>query len=108
MTLVVSNGPEQIRVPDVRNLPEGEAANALGQAGFRTASRPDSSLNVPAGRVIDTEPAARSSLNRGDTVTLIVSTGSPVTTATAPPTSAPFFTIFPTTTIPPATTTTTP
>ena len=108
VTLVVSNGPEQIRVPDVRNLPEGEAANSLGQAGFRTASRPDASLNVPAGRVIDTEPAGRTSLNRGDTVTLIVSTGSPVTTVTAPPTSAPFFTIFPTTTVPPPTTTTTP
>ncbi|MEA2702762.1 MAG: eukaryotic-like serine/threonine-protein kinase [Actinomycetota bacterium] len=107
VTLVVSNGPEQIRVPEVRNLPEGEAANALGQAGFRTASRTDASLNVPAGRVIDTEPAARTPLNRGDTVTLIVSSGSPVTTVTAPPTSAPFFTIFPTTTTPPATTSTT-
>jgi serine/threonine-protein kinase len=106
VTLVVSNGPEQIRVPDVRNLQEGEAANTLGQAGFRTASRTESSFNVPAGRVIDTEPPARASLNRGDTVTLIVSSGSPVTTATAPPTSAPFFTIFPTTTVAPATTTT--
>ena len=108
VTLVVSNGPEQIRVPDVRNLPEGEAANSLGQAGFRTATRLDASLTVPAGRVIDTEPPGRTSLNRGDTVTLIVSTGSPVTTVTAPPTSAPFFTIFPTTTVPPPTTTTPP
>ena len=107
VTLVVSNGPEQIRVPEVANLPEGDAANALGQAGFRTASRPESSQTVPAGRVIDTEPPARTPLNRGDTVTLIVSTGSPATTVTTPPTSAPFFTIFPTTTTPPATTTTT-
>jgi eukaryotic-like serine/threonine-protein kinase len=107
VTLVVSNGPEQIRVPDVRNLPEAEAANNLGQAGFKTASRTEPSLSVPAGRVIDTEPPARTSLNRGDTVTLVVSSGSPNTTVTAPPTSAPFFTIFPTTTVPPPTTTTT-
>ena len=108
VTLVVSNGPEQIRVPDVRNLTEGEAANTLGQAGFKTATRIEASLSVPSGRVISTEPDARTPLNRGDTVTLVVSSGSPATTATSPPTTSSFFTtLFPTTTAPPATTTTT-
>jgi len=117
ITLTVSNGAEQVRVPEVRGKSEGEAANLLGQAGFKTQSRVEQSATVGAGLVIRTEPDFNTRLDKGETVTLIVSNGAPATTVapetTFPPipTTAPFITLFPTTTtttLPPTTTTTLP
>jgi serine/threonine-protein kinase len=113
VTLTVSNGAEQVRVPDVRGRPEGEAANVLGQAGFRTQTRVEASTTVDAGVVIRTEPDSQTRLDKGETVTLIVSSGSPATIpppeTTLPPvvTTSPPFTIFPTTTVTTAPVTTT-
>ncbi|HEX2048651.1 MAG TPA: Stk1 family PASTA domain-containing Ser/Thr kinase [Acidimicrobiales bacterium] len=105
VTLTASKGLEQIPVPNVRGRLEADAANLLGQTGFRTARRNESSSDFEAGTVIRTEPAAGTPLERNSTVTLIVSTGpAPTTTlapaTTAPPTSAtvPPITIFPSTT----------
>jgi eukaryotic-like serine/threonine-protein kinase len=115
ITLIVSNGPDQVRVPEVRGKPEGEAANLLGQAGFLTQTRVEQSATVPSGLVIRTEPDVGTRLDKGDTVTLVVSNGAPATTSpplptvTSPPTTGPLITIFPTTTTPttmPTTTTT--
>ncbi|MEA2687267.1 MAG: eukaryotic-like serine/threonine-protein kinase, partial [Actinomycetota bacterium] len=115
ITLIVSNGPEQVRVPEVRGRPADEAANLMGQAGFKTQTRTEQSTTVGSGLVIRTEPDAGSRLDKNETVTLVVSVGPPATTAVptteAPTTTAgPIITIFPpttTTTAPPATTTTT-
>ena len=112
ITLVVSNGPEQVRVPEVRGKPEGEAANLLGQSGFKTRTSTEQSTTVDAGLVIRTEPDPGTRLDKGETVTLVVSNGAPATTAppvvtTAPTTTGPIITIFPTiptTTVPPTTT----
>ena len=67
-----------------------------------------------AGLVIRTEPDAGTRLDKGETVTLVVSNGAPATTSPptteAPPTTnGPIITIFPTTvptTVPPTTSTT--
>ena len=105
ITLIVSNGQEQVRVPDVRGRPEGEAANLMGQAGFKTRTRVEQSETVDAGVVIRTEPDTGSRLDKGETVTLVVSNGAPATTlppeTTLPPvpTTGPFITLFPTTTV---------
>ncbi len=115
VTLTVSNGPEQVRVPEVRGKPEGEAANLLGQSGFKTKTSVEQSATVAAGLVIRTEPDAGTRLDKGETVTLVVSNGAPATTSPptteAPPTTnGPIITIFPTTvptTVPPTTTSTT-
>ncbi len=114
VTLNVSKGVEQIPVPNVRGRGANEAAILLGQAGFRTASRNESSNDFDAGEVIRTEPASGTPLERNSVVTLVVSTGpAPTTTrapVTAPPTTAiipPITIVPPTTTGPPATTTTT-
>ena len=80
ITLIVSNGQEQVRVPEVRGRPEGEAANLMGQAGFRTRTRVEQSETVDAGLVIRTEPDTGSRLDKGETVTLVVSNGAPATT----------------------------
>ncbi len=110
ITLVVSNGPEQVQVPEVRGRPEGEAANLLGQAGFKTRTSVEQSATVAAGLVIRTEPDPGTRLEKGETVTLVVSNGAPATTAPpttpAPPTtSGPVITL-PTSTAPATTTTT--
>ena len=102
ITLVVSNGPDQVRVPEVRGRPEGEAANLLGQSGFLTRTSVEQSATVGAGLVIRTEPDAGTRLDKGETVTLVVSNGAPATTSPpttdAPPTTnGPIITIFPTT-----------
>ena len=105
ITLIVSNGAEQVRVPEVRGRPEGEAANVMGQAGFKTQTRVEQSATVAAGIVIRTEPDTGARLDKGETVTLVVSNGAPATTlppdTTVPPTvtTDPPFTIFPTTTV---------
>ncbi|MDQ6727506.1 MAG: Stk1 family PASTA domain-containing Ser/Thr kinase [Actinomycetota bacterium] len=108
VTLTVSKGVEQITVPDVRNFREGDAANQLGQAGFRTASRNEGSDTTATGTVIRTEPAAGTALDRNATVTLVVSSGPAPTTTQAPvPTTTATTQPPPTTTVPPPTTTTT-
>jgi serine/threonine-protein kinase len=115
VTLTVSNGAEQVRVPDVRGRAEGDAANLMGQSGFKTTTSVEQSSTVAAGLVIRTEPDAGTRLDKGETVTLVVSNGAPATTSppvTAAPstTSGPVITLFPpptTTTLPPPTTTTT-
>ncbi len=117
VTLTVSKGVEQISVPDVRNFREGDAANQLGQAGFRTATRNEASDTTATGTVIRTEPAAGTALDRNATVTLVVSSGpaptttqAPVPTTTATTQPPPATTVVPpttTTTRPPTTTTTT-
>ena len=112
ITLVVSNGPEQVQVPEVRGRAEGEAANLLGQAGFKTRTSVEQSATVASGLVIRTEPDAGTRLEKGETVTLVVSNGAPATTAPpttpAPPTTnGPIITIFPTSSAPTTTPTTT-
>jgi eukaryotic-like serine/threonine-protein kinase len=117
VTVTVSKGVEQVAVPNVRGLTVNEAANLLGQAGFRTTSRNENSNDVDSGKIIRTEPGAGTPLERNSVVTLVVSSGpAPTTTqapVTAPPTTVvtiPPITIFPPTTAttrPPTTTSTT-
>ena len=116
ITLTISKGVEQIVVPNVRGLAASDAANRLGQAGFRTTQRTEFSSDFAQGEVIRTEPASGTPLDKNSVVTLIVSSGpaptttqAPATTVTSPPTTFPPITIFPTSTSTtrPATTTTT-
>ncbi|HEX3622847.1 MAG TPA: Stk1 family PASTA domain-containing Ser/Thr kinase [Acidimicrobiales bacterium] len=108
VTLTVSKGPEQIVVPALRGRSQSDAANQLGQMGFRTVTRTEASSDVDPGDVIRTEPAAGTPLDRNSTVTLVVSSGPAPTTTLAPVTTVPVTTTpFPTTTTVPATTTST-
>ncbi len=115
VTLTASKGVEQILVPNVRGRTSSDAANLLGQAGFRTTTRTEASVDFDPGKVIRTEPAAGTHLDRNTQIVLFVSSGpAPTTTPTtvAPTTTAvtilPTITIFPTSTTRPATTTTSP
>jgi eukaryotic-like serine/threonine-protein kinase len=87
VTLHLSSGPAQVAVPDVKGLPEQDARTKLQQMGLLVDGiSPQTSLpsdNIPPGHVIGTKPAAGATVNPGDQVTLIISTG--VSGATVPP-----------------------
>jgi serine/threonine-protein kinase len=85
ITLKVSSGKEKTGVPDVRGKDVDVAANELGQAGFKTVRQQEESGTVDEGKVIRTSPAPGTPLERGSTVTLVVSSGPPATNkATVP------------------------
>ena len=76
VNLTVSAGSGQVLVPDVTGKDQTEAANELTQAGLKFIYGPkEGSATVPAGNVIRTTPAAGSSVAKGATVTITVSSG---------------------------------
>ena len=79
VTLTVSNGPAKVPVPAVAGQDLATASNALGQAGLKVTSKDEPSDTVDSGKVIRTEPAEGTPVNKGSTVTVIVSNGKKVT-----------------------------
>ena len=75
ITLTASSGPTKVTIPDVAGKSSTDAANQLGQAGFKTATQSQPSDSVPTGDVIGTNPPAGSQANKGSTVAIIVSSG---------------------------------
>jgi len=75
VTIIVSSGPGDATIPFVRGSPRAQAERRLKAAGFRVDVRREFSEDVPANRVIETSPSERSRLERGRTVTLVVSRG---------------------------------
>jgi beta-lactam-binding protein with PASTA domain/predicted Ser/Thr protein kinase len=75
VTIHVSSGPGEAPIPTVAGMPADQAAEELRDAGFEPERRRESSDTVPRGRVIETNPAEGTSVQRGSTVTLIVSRG---------------------------------
>ena len=75
MTIIVSSGPGDATIPFVRGSPRAQAERRLKAAGFRVDVRREFNEDVPANRVIETSPSERSRLERGRTVTLVVSRG---------------------------------
>ena len=74
---VNSNKPTQVNIPDVTNVAEKEAENRLKAAGLQVGRiiRRQSD-DVKKGYVIATRPTAGNSVNKGNSVNLIVSSGS--------------------------------
>jgi eukaryotic-like serine/threonine-protein kinase len=75
--LVVSDGPGVARIPDVRGEGRNAARRALTRLGFMVREREEASSEVGENRVVETTPAAGTELERGETVTLVVSSGAP-------------------------------
>lgn len=96
VTLTVSSGRAQVAVPDVVGMDATDAANELGQAGFRVRTQRAPSDTVDEGLVISSDPAPGQLAEKGSTVTIVVSSGPAPTTTTSKPK--------PTTTEPPVTT----
>ncbi|MFM2076376.1 MAG: hypothetical protein RJA49_266, partial [Actinomycetota bacterium] len=66
--------PEMRTVPDVANMEEGVALNAIA-GDFQGVLAQESSEKIDAGHVIRTDPATGTELEKNSTVTLFVSTG---------------------------------
>jgi serine/threonine-protein kinase len=71
----VSSGPGDVAVPDVIGEPRDEAVETLEDAGFEVEEERVFSADVAAGRVVQTRPGPRVQVERGETVTLVVSRG---------------------------------
>ena len=75
VTLVISKGPKDMKVPDVSGESQESATAALEAMGLKVDVKDKASEDVDKGNVVSTSPTAGSSVKSGDTVTLYVSTG---------------------------------
>ena len=75
VTLIVSEGPAPITVPDVTNKPVDQATTILTALGLTVKTTKDFSDKVAENSVISSTPAAGTTAHKGDTVTLVVSKG---------------------------------
>ncbi|MEQ8717957.1 MAG: Stk1 family PASTA domain-containing Ser/Thr kinase [Acidimicrobiales bacterium] len=80
ITLTLSEGPEMRPVPNVGGNDPATAAAALTAAGFQILQERETSLEVPEGQVIRTEPAAGTELEKDAVVTMFISDGEPLAT----------------------------
>ncbi len=76
VNLVVSQGLEQVAVPNVVGQPEAAATNAITAAQLVVgAVTQEHSDTVPAGQVISQNPAAATQVNKNSAVNFVVSKG---------------------------------
>jgi eukaryotic-like serine/threonine-protein kinase len=74
ITLLVSSGPAQVKVPDVTGLARDSAESLLTDAGFEPAVE-EAESDKPEDEVISQNPAAGTQVDRGSRVTITVSKG---------------------------------
>jgi beta-lactam-binding protein with PASTA domain/predicted Ser/Thr protein kinase len=84
VTLFWSDGPES--VPGVVGKTEAEATALIEEAGFKVSRVTDSTTEAKKGTVLQQSPEAGQTLDKGSTVTIVVST---YEAPSPPPTSAP-------------------
>ena len=75
ITYHLSQGAEQVSVPNVVGDSQSSATSTLQNAGFEVSVTQSSSSSVEKGNVISTNPSAGTSADKGSTVTITVSTG---------------------------------
>ena len=86
----VSTGKPQVSVPDLSGMTQTDATNALTSAGLKLGTvTQQTSTTVPSGSVISQDPAAGKKVNKGSTVSIVVSTGSPSPSPSPTPTTSP-------------------
>lgn len=74
-----NTGSTKVPIPNVRLLEETDAVGVLKQAGFKTKTQKQTDDTIAEGRVIGTKPAAGTRVSRGTLVTVLISSGVPVT-----------------------------
>lgn len=75
--LVVSKGPQPVRLPDLAGSPVDEATATLSAEGLQVDTTEEFSTVWSTGTVISSVPAAGEKVEVGGTVTLVVSKGPP-------------------------------
>ena len=71
----LSKGQDQVTVPDVRGMTQASATNTLQSMGLNVNVSRDKSSSVAAGNVISQNPSAGNKVEKGSTVTIVVSDG---------------------------------
>ncbi len=84
ITLYISNGSSNIRVPDVYGYTETAAKTQLESQGFKVVLVEEKSEDVEKGKVIKTEPQRTTVVNEGEKITVYVSSGKPTKNVTIP------------------------
>jgi serine/threonine-protein kinase len=87
--LTVSAGKPKVGVPDETLKDAAAAAGELRSLGLVAALKEQPSDSVDRGKVISTDPPGGTQVDKGSTVTLVVSSGSQTTTTRAPATTFP-------------------
>ncbi|MHB1535649.1 MAG: Stk1 family PASTA domain-containing Ser/Thr kinase [Acidimicrobiales bacterium] len=77
VTLTVSSGKPQVKIPSVFGKNPAAAGQTLGALGLSVVEQSQASSSVPAGEVIGTNPPAGTLVGAGTQVTVLVSTGTP-------------------------------
>ncbi len=75
VTIVISDGPPPVRVPNVVGQPSTDAEATLENLGFQVKETNEYSTTVPKDDVISTDPAVGVSPPKGSPVTVVVSKG---------------------------------
>lgn len=76
VTIVISQGEEKVKVPDVVGKTESDAKDSLKEAGFNVGTvTQEYSDSVDAGKVISQSVDAEKYLEKGESVNLVVSKG---------------------------------
>jgi serine/threonine-protein kinase len=73
VTIKVSAGAAQVQVPDVKGKTQDEATQILSDAGLVPSPKQVENGDVEEGKVIDTDPAAGTPVDRGTTIVINVS-----------------------------------
>jgi eukaryotic-like serine/threonine-protein kinase len=88
VTLVVNRTEQSentaLEMPDFTNYSQSDATSALSENGLNYEIQTQNDDTVASGNVIRTDPAAGSTVNKGDTVTVYVSLGPSETTVSVP------------------------
>lgn len=84
VTIVISLGKEEVKVPDLRNRSSADAKSALAAVGLVGSASQDYSDTVAAGNVISQSPESGTSVEKGSTVSYVVSLGPKTQTVEVP------------------------
>jgi serine/threonine-protein kinase len=85
ITVVMSSGPEQVKVPPVVNLTQAAAERALQNAGFQPSVTPMGLVNPSdprLGKVMSQNPDGNAPADKGSTVNIVVGIPADPTTST--------------------------
>ncbi|WP_172194864.1 Stk1 family PASTA domain-containing Ser/Thr kinase [Saccharibacillus qingshengii] len=77
ITLIVSKGVENKKVPEIVGKTRQEALDAINGQALAPSSAEEPSFTVEAGKVISQDPQADTELKPGETVKFVVSSGKP-------------------------------
>jgi beta-lactam-binding protein with PASTA domain/tRNA A-37 threonylcarbamoyl transferase component Bud32 len=81
----VSKGPAQVAVPDVTSMSQSQAESAIRGAGLLVGTvTPSTSSSVPAGDVISQAPNPGAKVDKGSSVSIVVSSGLPPSPSPSP------------------------